>query len=45
MTAELKTFPDPAQLLAFVNALYAAGKTGVVVTLLKPSVYLIQHTI
>lgn len=45
MTSEVKTFPDPAQLVAFINGLYAAGKTGIVVTVLKPSVYLIQHTV
>lgn len=45
MTCEVKTFPDPAQLVAFINGLYGAGKTGIVVTVLKPSVYLIQRSI
>jgi hypothetical protein len=43
MTAELKTFPSPEDLLSFVNDLYGAGSTVVTVTVLMKSVYLIQH--
>lgn len=42
MTAEIKTFPDPADLAAYVQALYTGGSTAVRVVVLKPSVYLIQ---
>lgn len=43
MTAEIKTFPDPAELAVYINSLYAAASTVVTVVVVKPSVYLIQH--
>jgi hypothetical protein len=43
MTAEIQTFPEPQKLADYINDLYGGGSTSVTVTLLKPSVYLIQH--
>lgn len=42
MTAEIKTFPDPADLAAYLNTLYGGGSTALKVTVLAKSVYLIQ---
>lgn len=42
MTAEIKVFPDPQDLAAYVQALYTGGSTAVKVTQLKAAVYLIQ---
>lgn len=43
MTAETKTFSDNNDLVAYINSLYGAGSTTVIVTVLRASVYLIQH--
>lgn len=42
MTAEIKTFPDPADLADYINGLYGGGSTTVTVTVIGKSVYLIQ---
>lgn len=42
MTAEIKVFPDPQELAAYVQDMYDNGATVVKVTQLKAAVYLIQ---
>lgn len=43
MTAEVRQFSDPADLVEYVNDLYTAGSTTVTVTVIAKSVYLLQY--